>query len=1096
MYYVDEDEVFWSEEIYNLLGVKSKSSLKKLEDFYRFVHPEDLEKVVKSISNSFQGREFDIEFRIINNNGDIKFLREKVKVILEENKVQKIVGIIQDLTENMAVKENLKFFSRDLIDLQRILGIGAWRYSFKEKKFYYTNEVFSILNIEQKDLGNNYEMLLELIHPQDKAIVKGAIKNYVAGDAIDIEFRILENDGTYKYVKAKGEPQYDKNGELVELFGILQDITDSKVLEEKINTVNDIALKVENLAHVGSWQMNLENKELILSKEAMKIYGINPVKFDNSYEEFLKRVHPEDQHIFNDILDNPPNNPCSLEYRFLKPDGSISYIYHRIDFIFNEKNKPVFVYGVIHDITEYKELKSKLKEEHIERIKLEKKYETLIQGSNDVFEILDKDGTTIYVSDAVERVIGYTVKEKLGRKPWEFFDGKEAENVKNIVLMSLSSPNKRIIENFPLKRKDGQKVHIEVSIQNLLNNSSIEGIVLSYRDITKTIETEKKMSFMSTHDKLTGLPNNIFFMKKLRQQCEYANENKKPFALMMLYIDGIKDIAYSFGYETEEQLLINAVERIKDYLGEETFISRYHDDLFAIIVHGMKDLGDYETIGKGIIKQFMYPFKVESYDFDLGVNLGISIYPKDAEGYESLIRNANLALIRAKKEGKNVQRFYSSDLDIKSYREFILKSDLHRAISENQLRIYYQPIVRLNDNNILAAEALLRWNHPEWGIIFPSDFIHLAEETRLIIDIERWTLKEVCKNYCEWIKNGLPSIKVSVNFSPIQFYEENFVDDILDIINQYELNPDFLIIEITESTFLKNQDTIIKNLKKLKSHGIQIAIDNIGKGYSSLLYLSSFNVDIVKIDKSFTGNISLNENNKSIIKLIVNVARELKIKLVAEGIETVEELLYLKSINCYTGQGFIFSKPLEVEDFEKLLKEGNVKSVLFKDLANVPFAERRKFFRINFLQLLEGDLTVQEIRGKKINVGNTKILIKNLGPGGLCFISNIRFPVEKDIVLQFTTELVGKELKVYGYPVWSKEIKSNLYEYGIKLYEYGVEFSVDENERMELIRELNKVQIKMKKNELFGEGRFISGTYVQYFADLNKNMNEKRLSNS
>lgn len=200
--------------------------MKKLEDFYRFVHPEDLEKVVKSISNSFQGREFDIEFRIINNNGDIKFLREKVKVILEENKVQKIVGIIQDLTENMAVKENLKFFSRDLIDLQRILGIGAWRYSFKEKKFYYTNEVFSILNIEQKDLGNNYEMLLELIHPQDKAIVKGAIKNYVAGDAIDIEFRILENDGTYKYVKAKGEPQYDKNGELVELFGILQDITD------------------------------------------------------------------------------------------------------------------------------------------------------------------------------------------------------------------------------------------------------------------------------------------------------------------------------------------------------------------------------------------------------------------------------------------------------------------------------------------------------------------------------------------------------------------------------------------------------------------------------------------------------------------------------------------------------------------------------------------------------------------------------------------------------------------------------------------------------------------------------------------------------
>lgn len=331
--------------------------------------------------------------------------------------------------------------------------------------------------------------------------------------------------------------------------------------------------------------------------------------------------------------------------------------------------------------------------------------------------------------------------------------------VKKVIEEVLSNPNKVFIGDFCLKRKDGKEIFIEASIKNHLDNPSIEGIVINYRDISRRIESEKQIAYIATHDKLTGLPNNVHFLKRLRLQCEHSKKFKKPFALMLLDISEIRNVNYTLGYEAGEQLVIGIVERLKAYLGEETFISRYYDDLFAILIQGMRDLGDYETIGKGIIKQFKQPFKIRSYEIDINVNLGICIYPKDAEDLHSLRLNAKLALIRAKKEGKNVYKFYASDLDIKSYREFILKSDLHKVIKENQLYLNYQPIVRLKDNSILAVEALLRWNHPEWGEIVPNDFIYLAEETGIIVDIGKWTLREICKHYKGWIEKGLGSIK-------------------------------------------------------------------------------------------------------------------------------------------------------------------------------------------------------------------------------------------------------------------------------------------------------------------------------------------------
>lgn len=325
--------------------------------------------------------------------------------------------------------------------------------------------------------------------------------------------------------------------------------------------------------------------------------------------------------------------------------------------------------------------------------------------------------------------------------------------------------------------------------------------------------------------------------------------------------------------------------------------------------------------------------------------------------------------------------------------------------------------------------------------------------------------------------SGLLDIKVSVNFSSIQFLENNFVDKIIKTIDEFGLDPHFLIMEITESILMGKTDKINKDFIKLQSYGIQIALDDFGTGYSSLAYLNSFNIDILKIDGSFTKKIPFDKTSTVLVNFIINVAKELNIKLVAEEIDNWDQLTYLKEFKCFCGQGYIYSKAIPKEEFEKILVKGICKPILVSNFNKSSIENRRKFFRINFYQLLEGNLTILRINGKEINVGNTKVLIKDIGPGGLCFISNLQLPAEEGIILQFITQLVEDEIKVHGHPVWIEEMEDGL-------YEYGINFTMDENDRVDLIKTLNQVQIKMRNDILFADGSFIKGSPLAYFNSI------------
>ncbi|MBM7685445.1 diguanylate cyclase (GGDEF)-like protein/PAS domain S-box-containing protein [Defluviitalea raffinosedens] len=924
--------------------------------------------------------------------------------------------------------------------------------------------MYHLLECSQQSLGNNLEEFYAHVHPDDLEMVKNAYNKMLEGIEYDIQYRIITDKGTEKYIHEKTSALYDIDNKPIKVFGIMQDITEQKQIEKHLKEISEHMNQAQMLSGIGSWKYDILEEKFWGSPEMFNIYGSKLENNDGDYTNLLKLIHPDDQPKVQEAINTYlAGKPYEMECRILLNDGSLKYIIAKGLPTVDQDGQVISILGTIQDITEQKRLQQEIE-------KIQKRFQILVQESNDVFEIIAPDGTIKYVSEASEKIIGYKPEDRIGKNIYDFYEGVQLDRVKSMVKAAIEYPDKVVHGNILFNN-----IYLDVHLKNLIHEPVIEGIVVNFRDITNRIKMEQKMAYISTHDTLTGLPNQTYLKKQLRNECQLSNSKRSNFALMMLDIDGLKNINYSLGYETGNKLIMAIVDRLKNFSYQEIFISRYSDSTFGIIVKGQETSEEYAHIARQLIELLKKPYKIGKYELDITVNIGICMYPTDARNVDSLSKNAKIALFRGRKEGKNRFKFYNSDLGIQNYKNYIMRTHLYHAIEKNEMKVYYQPIVNLKDNKILAAEALIRWEHPMWGMILLDEFMPLAEETGLIIDIGKWMLRQVCYNYSQWLQKGFPNIKVCIHFSSVQFMENNFEDNILDIIKEFNLNPDFLIMEITESIIMEKKGRFLRAIKKLQSAGIQLAIDDFGKSFSTLAHLHTMNIDIIKIDNFFIQNCMADPKCNIILSAIIDTAKKLKLRVVSEGIETWEQLYYLRELNCYAGQGSLYAGPVPLKEFEKMLATGKCKPVVVNNTPLISREERRKYFRIQFYQLLEASITIKEIQGKKVNVGDTKVLVKNIGPGGLCFLSNIKMPIKKHFIIQCSTQLIGEEIQVCGHLVWAEELEPNI-------YEYGVEFIIDENERGNLIKILNQVQIKMKKDLLFAEGNFTPYSAKKYFA--------------
>lgn len=543
------------------------------------------------------------------------------------------------------------------------------------------------------------------------------------------------------------------------------------------------------------------------------------------------------------------------------------------------------------------------------------------ETSIDTMVVIDEHGIVLKVNPAVEKMFNYLDSEIVNQPLTVLFSEERSKISIDNILNTIKNVNHLLgYENLyevTASRKDGSSFPVEIQIgKRYVQNRSL--IAITIRDITKKKQDQDKITHMAYHDSLTNLPNRRLFNEQLTLKLNEARQSYQPLVIMYVDMDRFKYINDSLGHMMGDRLLQEIAKRLSESVRKQDLVARVGGDEFTILLPETNREIALE-IAEEIFKVFKSPFYIDNYELFLTTCIGISTFPYDGEDSQVLLRNADAALYRAKEQGKNQYKVFHTGMNIQSYRTFIMQNDLRKAIEREELTLVYQPKIEIESGKVKSAEALLRWNHPNWGTISPAEFIPLAEESGQIVEIGSWVLRKVCEQSKAWEAAGFTPIPISVNFSAQQFLQKDLIENIQHIFADTEVSPELIEVEITESMLLGNGEIITKTLNQLRKMGIKISIDDFGTGYSSLSYLNRLPLDTLKIDRTFIQEISDSSKSKSLVSAIISLAHGLNMKVVAEGVETEEQLKFLKLHQCQEAQGYLFSPPILPKDFEGFL---------------------------------------------------------------------------------------------------------------------------------------------------------------------------------
>ena len=454
-----------------------------------------------------------------------------------------------------------------------------------------------------------------------------------------------------------------------------------------------------------------------------------------------------------------------------------------------------------------------------------------------------------------------------------------------------------------------------------------DGAVTNYigvmNDISEHRRFQEELVYQATHDHLTGLPNRTLLQDRLGQALALeAFRRQTPICVMFLDLDNFKKVNDSLGHSVGDQLIKAVANRLKNCVRGGDTVARLSGDEFIVVLPKVGEMHDVVTVAKKMINIFTAPFHLSGNEIYVTVSIGAAMFPTDGDTVDALLRNADAAMHHAKEQGKNNYQFYSEEMNVRVFERMALESSLHRAIREQEFTLHYQPRVDLRTGEISGLEALIRWNHPEMGLVPPAKFIPVAEETGLIVPMGEWVIRTACAQSRAWQEQGLPPMRVAVNLSARQFRQKNLIETISGILEQTGLDASLLEVELTESLVMQGAEQSITILRELKAMGVEIAVDDFGTGYSSLSYLKRFPITNLKIDKSFIHDMASDPEDAILVKTIIDMAHGLGMKVTAEGVETLEQIEFLRQHHCEEMQGFYFSRPLPADQLVQFLQEG------------------------------------------------------------------------------------------------------------------------------------------------------------------------------
>jgi len=676
-------------------------------------------------------------------------------------------------------------------------------------------------------------------------------------------------------------------------------------------TREEILRELEAMANISSWEIDLITNESIWSDQSYKIYALDKQTTTPRIELFYSFLIQEDlskaQAAFTNLLAS--KETVSFECSIIDANGIKKHILMNAKVIFDKNDNPLKMIGTTQDITEISTLKRGLSE-----------FSKVMHNSlNEIYIVDYNTQEYLYVNNGACKALGYTKKELLKMNVYDTNPYLTLEEVKRLKKQYTQNNGILLIRALH-QRKDKSTYHAQSYIHSI-NYKDKEAYVIFDTDITDLIKLEEKIKHQATHDSLTSLPNRALFNDRLSQIIKSSKRNNKKFALLFIDLDQFKKINDSLGHDIGDKVLKIASSRLERSIRADDTLARLGGDEFTIILKNIVDISDISKVCFKIIQEIKKPIFVDEHTLYISASIGISRYPKDAENEKDLIKYADIAMYKAKDDGRDGFEYFSTPLSTSAYEKIILYNSLRVAIKEEQFAVYYQPQYNIANNQITGFEALVRWKHPKDGLIYPDKFIYEAQENGLIIDVDKIVMKKAMQQFSIWYKDGLNPGTLALNLVVKLLNKDEFIPLLVQTMKELDFNPKWLELEVTECQVMDNPENSIKKLKKLSELGIKIAIDDFGTAYSSLSYLKKLPLDKLKIDQSFILNLSSSEDDKAVTKAIIALAQSLNLKIIAEGVESEPQKEFLQESGCYNAQGFLFTKPLSADKITTLLYE-------------------------------------------------------------------------------------------------------------------------------------------------------------------------------
>lgn len=904
--YINNKFRYISPSLEKIYGISTETFYEKPDTWLDYIHPEDQEAVKMIRQNLFGGKPIVYTYRLVRPNGTVSWIEEREAPQFDEHgRIITLYGVVTDITERKLTEQkalqNQQFYEAFFNHNEDAVIL----FDKKGQFLIYNDAATKITGYPKRELSGSF---LPLVAKQDRKNVWKQFNKAILGESVSYTCDILKKDGTRSKVAITNHPvivDHNVSG----VFAIGKDITRLDESEQKYQMV------VEN-ALVGVWIiqdgkiafLNTFMKDLLKMDEDV----LNQPITDYIHPDYLMSVNKNIKALLNE-----KEQSVYYSYKLMTRTGQMIDVEACGTLVHFEGHRVIM--ETIIDITDRKAMENRIVEKEIAIELSESRHRSLLQNAYDAISIRDINGKITYTSPSFEKLFGFSFDEYQEIEQLNYISPIDLDEIQSKFKECIEDPSKKIFFETKFKQKDGNVVSVEVIMTNKLDDPSINGIIVNYRDVTERVEARERIRHLAFMDSLTNVANRRQFEINLDYEIKNAKKNKEMFVLMFLDLDRFKYVNDTLGHRFGDHLLKAVSERLITCLGPNDFLARLGGDEFVIISPRSKE--SYASqLAHDILSQFMKSFIIEGYDLYITASIGISLFPDAGSDADTLMKCADMAMYQAKALGKNQFYVYKPNLNDLALKAFTLMNDLKKSIIHHQLTLYYQPIVEAKTHQIIGVEALVRWRHPTWGDIPPSEFIPLAEEDGFITEIGDWVLYEACKQNQAWQKAGYSAIKISVNFSTLQLMEQDIIHKIRNILNKTGMAPHWLTIEITENTLLKNDDKVIQTIQRLRDMGIKFAVDDFGTGFSSLSYLKNYRMDILKIDKSFIDDISVSKESFDIVSTVVDLANKLNMVVVAEGIESGDQLLQIQKTTCQYVQGYFYSRPLSKEAFETMLK--------------------------------------------------------------------------------------------------------------------------------------------------------------------------------